>query len=102
MPTFDLVSVEEAMMKAATGKRAEINREYLGYIEQLRTGRAGRLQASEGETVGAIRRRLGSAAKLAGKSLMYKRTGDTVYFWVKRGAASPTGRRRGRPPKTVA
>ena len=102
MPNFDLVSVEEAMMKAATGKRAEINREYLGYIEQLRTGRAGRLQASQGETVSAIRRRLGSAAKAAGKSLMYKRMGDTVYFWTKPRAASSTGRRRGRPPKVAA
>ena len=102
MPTFDLVSVEEAMVKATTGKRAEINREYLGYIEQLRAGRAGRLQASGGETVSAIRRRLGSAAKLAGKSLVYKRTDDMVYFWIKPRGTSFMGRKRGRPPKTVA
>ena len=102
MPTFDLVSVEEAKVKAASGKRAEINREYLGYIEKLRAGRAGRLQASEGETASAIRRRLGSAAKLAGKSLAYKRVDDTVYFWTKPRAASSTGRRRGRQPKSAA
>lgn len=101
MPEFDLVPVEEAKVKAVTGKRAEINREYLGYIEQLRAGRAGRLQASEGETASAIRRRLGSAAKLAGKSLLYKRTGDTVYFWTKPRGRPATGRRRGRPPKAA-
>ena len=70
MPRFDLISMEEAMMKSATGKRAEIAREYLSYIEQLRSGWAGKLQASEGESVTAIRRRLTSAAKIAGRSLV--------------------------------
>ena len=102
MPQFALVSVEEAMMKSATGKQAEMNREYLGYIEQLRSGRAGRLQASGGDSVGAIRRRLGIAAKLAGKTLVYKRTADSVYFWLKPRSRATNGRRRGRPPKAAA
>ena len=100
MPRFDLISMEEAMMKSATGKRAEIAREYLSYIEQLRSGWAGKLQASEGESVTAIRRRLTSAAKIAGRSLVSKRVGDDVYFWV-RTEGSATGRRRGRPPKNA-
>ena len=57
MPTFNLVSREEAARKAATtGKRAQILREYLGYIEQLAEGRAGKLQAGTGETLAAVRR----------------------------------------------
>ena len=52
MPTFELVSIVEATLKTATGKRAQIAKEYVGYIEQLREGHAGRLQASEGETGG--------------------------------------------------
>ena len=97
MPQFDLVSLQEAMMKSATGKRAQITREYLGYIEQLKEGQAGRLKVAEGETIGAIRRRLGVAAKLAGKNLTIKRVEDEVYFWVEEGAAPK--RRRGRPRK---
>ena len=98
MPKFDLIPVEKAMMKSATGKRAQMAREYLGYVEQLgEEGQAGRLQAAEGETVGAVRRRLGTAAKLAGKNLTIKRVGDEVYFWVKEEAAPK--RRRGRPRK---
>ncbi len=97
MPKFALIPIEEAMMKSATGKRAQRAQEYLGYVEQLGEGQAGRLQAAEGESVGAVRRRLGAAAKLAGKNLTMKRVGDEVYFWVKKEAA--TKRRRGRPRK---
>ena len=100
MPSFDLISMEEAMVKSATGKRAEIAREYLGYIEQLRSGWAGKLRTSEGESVTAIRRRLTSAAKFAGRDIVSKRVGDEVFFWLKP-AASATGRRRGRPPKNA-
>ncbi len=98
MPKFELVSMEEAMMKSATGKRALVIKEYLSYIQQLREGQAGKLQAAEGETVAAIRRRLGIAAKLAGKDLTIKRVEDGIYFWVKpQGEGFP--RRRGRRPR---
>ena len=97
MPRFDLIPLGEAMLKSATGKRAQITQEYLGYIEQLKEGQAGRLQVAEGETIGAIRRRLGTAAKLAGKNLTIKRVGNEVYFWVEEEAAPR--RRRGRPRK---
>ena len=82
MPTFDQVSLQEAMLKTANGKTAQITQEYLGYIEQLPEGQAGRLQPGEGETVATVRRRLGVAAKLSGKDITIKRQGDEVYFWV--------------------
>ncbi len=83
MPKFELVSIEQAMMKSTTGKRAEVIREYLGYIQQLKEGQAGTLQPAEGEKVTAVRRRLGIAAKAAGKELAIRRLGDEIYFWVK-------------------
>ena len=64
MPTFQLVSLADAEINSATGKRAQIIREYLGYIDQLPKGQAGKLVATEGETAGAVRRRLGAAAKV--------------------------------------
>ncbi len=97
MPTFELVPIEEAMRKTATlGKRGELLMGYMKYVDELEEGQAGRLQATPGETVGAVRRRLGAAAKLAGKDIVIKRTKDEVYFWVEQ---RKTGRRRGRPRK---
>ncbi len=82
MPTFDQVPLQEAMLKTATGKTAQINQEYLGYIAQLPGGQAGRLRPSEGESVATVRRRLGVAAELSGKDITIKRQGDEVYFGV--------------------
>ncbi len=96
MPNFETVPLEEAMIKTATGKRAQIIKEYVDYIEQLKGGRAGRLRASVGESVGAVRRRLGAAAKVTGKGLTIKRIGDDVYFWLK-SRAQAARRRGGRP-----
>ena len=93
MPTFKVVSQQEAELRAATGRRAEITREYLGYVNQLGPGQAGCLRPSEDETIAAVRRRLGTAAKLGGKDLTIKRVGDEIYFWAKT-------RRRGRPRKS--
>ena len=81
MPTFDQVPLQEAMLKTATGKTAQITQEYLGYIEQLPEDQAGRLQPDEGESVATVRRRLGVAAKLSGKDIIIKRQGNEVYFW---------------------
>ncbi len=97
MPTFEVLSKSEAELKTATGKRAELTKEYLGYIQGLRKGQAGKLTAGVGESVAAVRRRLGSAARAAGKDLTIKRTGDDVYFWIAEHAGN--GRRRGRPRK---
>ncbi len=95
MPRFELLPVNEAMLKSASGKRAQITREYMAYIERLGPGQAGRLQVAEGEGIGAIRRRLGAAATMAKKDLVIKRGDNEIYFWVK-GQEAP--KRRGRPP----
>ena len=93
MPKFDRVPLGEAKMKTASGKRAQVIAEYVGYIEQLGAGEAGRLQAAEGETTSTVRRRIGDAGRQMEKKLTIRRTGDEVYFW-----AEETRRRgRGRP-----
>ena len=94
MPTFDQVPVQEAILKTATGKTAQITKEYLSYIEQLTEGHAGRLQPGEGESVATVRRRLGVAAKASGKDITIKRQANEVYFWVKQ-EAQPRRPRRG-------
>ena len=95
MPTFGLVPIGEVMVKSATGRRAQILKEYLGYIEQLKAGQAGRLQASEGESVAAVRKRLGAAARIAGMDFLIRRDGDTVYFWMRTPRQAVRRQRRG-------
>ena len=95
MPQFESVSMQEALAKTARpSKRAEIIQEYVGYISQLRTGKAGKIQAGDGETIGAIRRRLDEAAKLSGADLVIRRVGGEIYFWKR-------PRRPGRPRKVT-
>ena len=95
MPTFSIVPLHEARANSATGKRAELLREYIGYIERVPLGEAGSLEIGEGETTQAIRRRLGLAAAAIGKTLDIRRKDNVVYFWVS------SGKRRGRPRKIV-
>ena len=95
MPKLDIVPIEEARGKSASeGKRAQVLREYIGYIDQLTKGQAGRLVAGAGETTATVRRRIGAAARAAGKNLTIRRAGDEVYFWVERRRAA-NGRGRG-------
>ena len=97
MPKLDIVSVEEAKAKSATrGKRAQILQEYLDYIDQLKSGQAGRLVAGAGETTATLRRRLGDAARAAGRKVTIKRAGDEIYFWAERRRPANGRRRRGR------
>ena len=91
MPNFEAISLSEAKLKSTTGRPARITQEYLAYIEKLEPSQAGRLQPSEGETVAAIRRRLGAAAKLFGQPVTIKRVGDEVFFWL---GGQTTRRRR--------
>ncbi len=95
MPKLDIVPIEEAKVKSASeGKRAQILQEYLGYIDQLKSGEAGRLVAGAGETTATVRRRIGAAASAAGKNLTIRRAGDEVYFWTAERRRSANGRRR--------
>ncbi len=95
MPKFDIVPVEEVRGKSASGeRRAQILQEYLGYIDQLKRGQAGRLVAGAGETTATVRKRIGAAARSAGKNLTIKRAGDEVYFWAVERRRSANGRRR--------
>ncbi|MXY60409.1 MAG: hypothetical protein F4Y96_08305 [Chloroflexi bacterium] len=96
MPTFSTLPIGEARARSATGKRAALLQEYVGYIERVAPGEAGMLQAGEGETTQAIRRRLNAAAEALGKRLEFRRTANAVYFWAS------DGRRRGRPRKNAA
>ena len=93
MPQFESVSLQEALSKTVRpSKRAAIIQGYVEYISQLRPRKAGRLQAGADEKIGAIRRRLGEAAKQSGEDLIIRRVGDEVYFWNR-------PRRPGRPRK---
>ena len=93
MPTFDTLPLNEARANNATGQRAALLQEYMGYIQSVPPGLAGKLEPGEGETTQAIRRRLAVAAEALGKELQVRRTANAVYFWA------PEGPRRGRPRK---
>ena len=103
MPNFELVSLDEALIKSSlAGKRGEVMKEYLGYINRLVEGQAGKLQVSNEETPAAVRRRLGAASKLAGKALVIKRVGDEIFFWLEPRDAGKgkRGRKRRRQSRT--
>ena len=68
MVKFERMSQTRAEMDSATGKRAEIMVEYLGYLNQLKDGEAGMLTVSSSdESATALRRRIGKAAQAAGE-----------------------------------
>ena len=93
MPTFGTISIGEARANSVTGKRAALIQEYVGFIQGVPPGQAGKLEPGQGETTQAVRRRLNAAAELLGVSLEVRRTANAVYFW-------PSGARgRGRPRK---
>ena len=96
MPSFQTVSLQEARLKTATGRRAQLVQEYLEYIQQLSEGQAGKLQAVEDEKITAVRRRLGDAGRLASINLVIKRAGEEIYFWVEPSEQERPVRRRRR------
>ena len=93
MPTFDTIPLKEAQANSATGQRAALLQEYMGYIQILAPGQAGKLEPGDGETTQALRRRLTAAAEALGKELQVRRSANVVYFWT------PETPRRGRPRK---
>ncbi len=96
MPTFDTIPLNEARANSATGQRAALLQEYIGYIQILAPGEAGKLEPGAGETTQALRRRLTAAAEALGKELEVRRSANAVYFWA------PEAPRRGRPRKNPA
>jgi mannose-6-phosphate isomerase-like protein (cupin superfamily) len=96
VPTFELLSKQEAQLALMTGKRAEQLKEYVGYIEQRQSDQVGRLIPGDGETTAAIRRRLGAAAEILGRSLEVNRQGNEVYFWEEGDGVVQRRRRRRR------
>ena len=96
MPTFELLSKHDAQLALMTGKRAEQLKEYVKYIERRQPNQVGKLTAGEGETTAAIRRRLGAAAEILGRSLEVNRQGNDVYFWEEGDGVMPRRRRRRR------
>ncbi len=96
MPTFDTIPLNEARANSATGQRAALLQEYIGYIQILAPGEAGKLEPGAGETTQALRRRLTAAAEALGKELEVRRSANAVYFWA------PEAPRRGWPRKNPA
>ena len=96
MPEFELVPRQQAIVSSSAGARSDAIREYSQFIEQLGRDEAGKLTASDGETVATVRRRLGLAVKASGKNMQIKRVGVEVFFWEE-----PSKRRGGRPRKNA-
>ena len=101
MPTFEVIPLQEAQVKTATGRRGQFLQQYAEYIQQLPEGQAGKLQAAEDEKVSTVRRRLTLAATALGQKLTIKRMGDELYFWVEP-SQEERPRRRGRRSSTPA
>ena len=98
MVKFEVMSQTRAEMDSATGRRAEIMAEYIGYLNQLKDGEAGVLTVSSAdESPTALCRRIGKAAQAAGKEIVIRRKDDAIYFWPGSGV-----RRRGRARKDAA
>ena len=97
MPTFDTLPLSEARANSATGQRAALLQEYMGYIQRVAPGKAGKLQPEAGETTQALRRRLTAAAEALGKELQVRRSANAVYFWMHRRPRAAAGPARTRP-----
>lgn len=75
-----IVPLDETTSRTGPRRRSRITREYLGYIDQLEPGKAGRVHPAKGATIEAVRRRLGKVVKLTDKSVKIKRVGEEIYF----------------------
>ncbi len=88
MPIAELVALQDAQVALSlSGKGGAIMRQYMDYISQLETGRAGKLTPDVGETTASVRRGLAAATQPLGKNLSVKRQGNVVFF--REGTALP-------------
>ena len=88
MPIAELVALQDAQAALSlSGKGGAIMRQYMDYISQLETGRAGKLTPDVGETTASVRCGLAAAAQPLGKNLSVKRQGNVVFF--REGTALP-------------
>ena len=55
MPTFGTPPIGEARADSVTRRRAALLQEYVGYIQRVAPGQAGKLEPGEAETTQAIR-----------------------------------------------
>jgi hypothetical protein len=101
MPNFEIVSMQEARLKTASGRQRQFLDQYAGYIQQLPEGQAGKLQATEDEKISTVRRRLTAAATMLGKNLVIRRSGEELYFWDEP-SQEETPRRRRRTGDNIA
>jgi hypothetical protein len=81
-PEFATVSVKDAQLRTLPGRQGKFMNEYVGYIQQLPQGQAGKLHVLENEKPATIRRRLAVAAHALDTPLVIKRSGANVYFWT--------------------
>ena len=81
MPSFTTMPIDEAKPQPVTSVRDLLLKQYQSFIDQLGPRQAGRLTPEAGETVRAVRVRLGAAARLSGVRLVIRRTPEAVYFW---------------------
>jgi hypothetical protein len=98
MPYFEIVSMQEARLKSASGRQQQFLDEYGGYIQQLPQGQAGKLQPTGDEKITTVRNRLNAAATMLGKNLVIRRSGEELYFWEEP-PQEEAPRRRGRRRK---
>ena len=96
MPNFAKLLRVEAVLKTATAKSTEHLKEYIHHISNLAEHEAVKIEASAGESLRAVSRRVRTAAKHTGKEVEVKRAGEEVYVWLKTKAK----RKPGRPRKT--
>ena len=95
MPETEYIPLAEAKRRTSAKKRVAILTPYFQALSDLTADRAGVMTASTGETVQAVRRRLGAAAKLMQVELKISKQESKIYFW------SVGPRRKGRPRKII-
>ena len=94
MPEFSTLSLQEAILRTTPGRMRPYFDEYIGYLNHLRPGQAGKLSVHTDEKILTIRRRLGVVAQALRLTLTIKQSRNDVYFWEEQGQEAARPRRR--------